>query len=295
MDLVSTRDGVLVARHENALSGTTDVADHPQFADRRTTRTIDGEAVTDWFTEDFTLAELHTLRARERLPDLRPANTRFDGLWQVPTLAEIIALVRAKEGETGRTIGLYHEIKHPTYFAGLGFDLAAMLVDQLSEAGYGGEDAPVFIQSFDAEPLRRLDAMTDLRLVQLVAAESTSNHVERVAYADMTTVDGLAQIATYADGIGAELRLLLAPDGYGLPLVSQAHDAGLFVHGWTARPENAFLPEPLKSSGDPAAEGDMATLIGLLQRARVDGVFTDSPRLAVATRACMDGVTPCAP
>ncbi len=294
-DLVPTADGVLVARHENEISGTTDVADHPEFADRRTTKLIDSEEITGWFTEDFTLAELRMLRARERLPDIRPQNTAYDGLYQVPTLAEIIQLVRAKEAETGRVIGLYPEIKHPTYFSGIGHDVVAMLVEQLQVAGYAGEDAPVFIQCFEAEPLRRLDAMTDIPLVQLVAAEGGPADDPQASYAAMLTPDGLARIAGYADGIGADLRLLIAPDSYSLPLVGHAHDAGLLVHGWTVRKENAFLPPPLTSSADPAARGDIETLIGLLLRARVDGIFTDDPGIAVTTQDCAAGISPCAP
>ena len=150
-DLVPTKDGVLVARHENELSGTTDIATRPEFAARQATRSIDGKEVTGWFTEDFTLAELRRLRARERLPRLRPGNTAFDGLFQIPTLAEIIALVRAKEAESGRRIGIYPELKHPAYFATLGHDLARLVVAQLHAAGYRGvydfadPDSSVFI------------------------------------------------------------------------------------------------------------------------------------------------------
>lgn len=287
-DLVPTSDGVLVARHENEISGTTNVADHPEFAARRTTRQIDGEAVTGWFTEDFTLAELRTLRARERLPQVRVANTRFDGLYQVPTLAEVIALVRAKEAETGRRIGLYPELKHSAYFASIGHDTAATLVAQLHAAGYRSASDPVFIQSFEADTLPRLNTMTQLRLIQLVAAQGGPADRRDWTYADMLTPEGLADIAGYADGIGAELSLLLARDGHALPLVGQAHAAGLLVHGWTVRKENQFLPPPLSRSADPAGRGDMEALVGLLQGARVDGIFTDDPAIAIAARSDQD-------
>ncbi|MDE1467308.1 glycerophosphodiester phosphodiesterase [Aurantiacibacter sp. D1-12] len=280
-DLVPTRDGVLVARHENEISGTTDVADRIEFADRRTTKVIDGEELTGWFTEDFTLAELRTLRARERLPDIRPQNTRFDGLYQVPTLAEIIQLVRAREAETGRDIGIYPEIKHPTYFIGEGHDLAAMLVEQLHAAGYEGEGAPVFIQSFDVEPLRRLDAMTDIRLVQLISPEGGPADDPESSYADMVTPEGLAEVATYADGVGVAIPLVLNAQGQSTGLISAAHQAGLLVHAWTARKENAFLPDLLRSSEDDAAWGNMPVLLVLLEFAGVDGVFTDDPAIAV--------------
>ncbi len=280
MDLVATQDGVLVARHENEISGTTDVDQRPEFAARLTTRVIDGEEMTGWFTEDFTLAELRTLRARERLPEIRPQNVAFDGLYQVPTLAEIIALVRAKEAETGRVIGIYPEIKHPSYFAGIGHDLAAMLVEQLHAAGLEGADAPVFIQSFEVEPLRRLDDMTDLRLVQLVALEGGPADMPEVTYRSMLDAQGLIAIATYADAIGADMRLILQEDGTSAPLVQSARLANLPIHAWTARKENAFLPAALQSSDDQANSGNLAALIVMLDVAGIDGVFTDDPEIA---------------
>ena len=170
-DLVLTKDGVLVARHENEIGGTTDVADHPEFADRKTTKVIDGVEMAGWFTEDFTLAELRTLRARERLPDLRPANKRFDTLYQIPTFEEILKLVRAKEAESRRRIGLYPETKHPSYFAGIGLAHQAPLLDLLNRYGYMTEADPVFIQSFEVGNLKALRAATRLRLIQLVDAE----------------------------------------------------------------------------------------------------------------------------
>ena len=283
-DLVATKDGVLVARHENAISETTDVAQHPQFATRLTTRVIDGMTVTGWFTEDFTLAELRTLRARERLPELRRANVAFDGLYQVPTLAEIIALAKAKESEAGRRIGLYPEIKHPSYFASIGHDLAAMLVGQLHAAGYRSADDPVFIQSFEPGPLERICAMTDLRLVQLVSAQGGPADRPSVSYADMLTQAGLSQIATHADAIGAELTLLLDKDGTPTSLTEAAHAAGLQVHGWTLRRENIFLPPSARAGEDPAAAGRIGIVWAALHSAGVDGVFTDNPAQIVAAR-----------
>ena len=280
-DLVPTSDGVLVARHENEISGTTDVATHAEFANRRTTKIIDGEAITGWFTEDFTLAELRRLRARERLPELRSQNTAYDGLYQVPTLAEIIQLVRAREAETGRTIGIYPEIKHPTFFEALGFDLAALLVEQLHSAGYQGAEAPVFIQSFDIAPLRRLDAITDIRLVQLISDEGGPADNTDLSYADMLTREGLAQIASYADAIGVAIPLLLDGEGASTGLVEAAHDAGLQVHAWTGRRENAFLPPALHRPGGPSAEGCDNRLYAALSAAGIDGVFSDNPARAV--------------
>lgn len=282
-DLVPTSDGVLVARHENEISGTTDVDQRPEFAARLTTKVIDGEEVTGWFIEDFTLAELRTLRARERLPEIRPQNTAYDGLYQVPTLEEIIQLVRAKEAETGRVIGLYPEIKHPGYFMDIGIDVADMLLTQLDLAGYYGADDPVFIQSFEVAPLRRLNAVTEIRLVQLIEAEGGPADDPSLTYAQMVTPEGLAVIAGYADGIGTDLQLVLSDDGLSTGLVESAHETGLVVHGWTLRKENAFLPSTLRSSEEAGEAGDLATLAVLLRSLDIDGVFTDDPAVVVPT------------
>jgi len=283
-DLVVTKDGVLVARHENEIGGTTDVAERPEFATRRTTKRIDGAEVTGWFAEDFTLAELRTLRARERIAELRPQNALFDGLYPVPTLAEIIRLVRAREAETGRRIGLYPELKHPTFLAGEGHDVVALLAAQLHDAGYRSAQEPLFIQCFEIAPLVRLDSLTDLRLIQLVAAQGGPADRPDLLYAQMLDREGLAQIAAYADGIGAELTLLLTADGAPTGLVKSVHEAGLEVHGWTLRRENAFLPEALRHGADPAAPGDYAAMWQLLEEAGLDGVFTDNPALGLSLR-----------
>lgn len=276
-DLVPTKDGVLVARHENEISGTTDVAAHLEFASRKTTRMIDGESVTGWFTEDFTLAELRSLRARERLPLVRKANTRFDGLYHVPTFAEVAALVRAKEAETGRKIGLYPEMKHPVYLAARGFDMPALLIAALEREGLNTAGAKVFIQCFEVGPLKRLKAMTPLPLIQLVSAKGGPADQPGTSYAQMLTPAGLTDIAGYAHGIGAELALLLDAKGKASPLIAQAHRAGLKVHAWTLRAENRFLPPLLRRGSDPDARGDIARGFKLLRTARIDGVFTDNP------------------
>ncbi len=283
-DLVVTGDGVLVARHENEISGTTDVAEHPEFAGRKATKTIDGQQVAGWFVEDFTLAELRTLRAEERLPQIRPANARFDGLFAIPTLAEVIALVRAKEAETGRRIGIYPELKHPSFMQQHGHDVVALLVAQLHAAGYRSADEPLFIQCFEVAPLVRLDRLTELRLIQLVSAEGGPADKPGTTYAAMLAPAALPRIADYADGIGAEMSLILEPDGAPTGLVPAAHDAGLQVHVWTLRRENAFLPPALRRGADPAAAGDYAALWELLATAGVDGVFTDNPAQGVAAR-----------
>jgi glycerophosphoryl diester phosphodiesterase len=282
-DLVPTRDGELVARHENEIGGTTDVAEHPEFADRRTTKTIDGERVTGWFTEDFTLAELKRLRARERLPQLRPANTAHDGRDTIPTLAEIIALARS----AGRTVGIYPETKHPSYFRSIGLPLEERLLAVLAAGGYTKRGDPVFIQSFEVGNLRALRARTDLRLIQLVAAAGRPADAT-ADYASMLTPEGLRAIAAYADGIGVEKSLVLPRDAAGrsLPaseLVAAAHAAGLKVHAWTFRPENYFLPLELRQGEDPRGRGDAEAELRAAAAAGVDGVFSDS--VAEAVRA----------
>ncbi len=284
-DLVVTRDGVLIARHENEIGETTDVAAHPRFADRRRSKTIDGTLVTGWFAEDFTLEEVRTLRARERLPQLRPGNARFDGLYPVPTFAEIIALVKAREAETGRRIGIYPELKHPTFLLQeAGIDTVDLLVLELRRAGYARAEDPVFIQNFEVAPLRRLARLTDLRLVQLVAAQGGPADEPGMLYADMVTPAGLAEIARYAAAIGPDLRLVLDESGGATPLIADAHRAGLQVHGWTLRKENAFLPARLRSAGGEGATGDFAGFWRLLAASGMDAVFTDDPALAVSAR-----------
>jgi glycerophosphoryl diester phosphodiesterase len=284
LDLVATKDLQLVARHENELSDTTDVAAHAQFADRRRSKEIDGTLINGWFAEDFTLAELRTLRARERLADLRPGNARFDGLYQVPTLVEVLALVRAKEAESGRTIGLYPELKHPTFLLTEGIDTVDLLVTALAKDGRDTASGAIFIQCFEVAPLERLSQRTDARLVQLVAPEGGPVDQSGITYAEMLTPSGLAGIAKYADAIGPDVRQVVGTDGKPTGLVQAAHTAGLKVHGWTLRKENAFLPEPLKIGSDPAATGNYAAAWGLLAGTGIDALFTDDPALAAGLR-----------
>lgn len=280
-DLVLTKDGILVARHENEIGGTTDVAEHPEFAERKTTKTIDGAAVTGWFTEDFTLAELRTLRARERLPDLRPANVRFNDLYLIPTFEEILKLVRAKEAEMHRRIGIYPETKHPTYFAKLGLPHQDALLTLLSKYGYETQADPVFIQSFEVGNLKALRAATRLRLIQLVDAEGGPADLPGSTYADMLTLQGLKDIATYADGIGPSAVQVVAPEG-PTALVGRAHDAGLQVHVWTLRMENPFLPEQYRRPDDPQGRGDFTGWVRAIVASGVDGFFSDFPGQARA-------------
>ncbi len=281
-DLVSTKDHVLVARHENEISGTTDVADHPEFAARRATKTIDGQSVIGWFTEDFTLAELKTLRARERLPKLRPANTAYDGQFEIPTFAEIIALAQAAP----RKVGLYPETKHPSYFAALGLPLEPPLLAALTKAGYGKRSDPIFIQSFEAGNLKALRKITDLALIQLVESGMSP---DGMSYDVMLTPAGLREVATYADGIGPNKDRVVPRDAAGklaapTTLVADAHAAGLKVHPWTFRSENYFLPVDFRSVGGPAAPGDAAAEYKLFYSLGVDGVFADYPAAALVAR-----------
>ena len=277
-DLVPTRDGVLVARHENDITDTTDVAAHPEFANRRATKVIDGETHDGWFTEDFTLAELNTLRAKERLPQLRPGNVAFDGRFAIPTLAEVIALAQR------RGVGIYPETKHPTYFASIALPTDAALVAALHRAGWDDAGDPVFIQSFEVDNLKRLHGMTKLRLIQLVAAGGGPADGAADTYAEMMTPAGLAAIARYAWGIGPDKAMVA--DG---ALVRAAHRAGLRVHPWTYRAENIFLPRDFRHGDDPAAHGDVAGEIGSALAKGVDGFFTDFPAWGAKARNAARG------
>jgi glycerophosphoryl diester phosphodiesterase len=293
-DLVVTRDGVLVARHENEISGTTDVSTRPEFAGRRSTKRIDGRQVTGWFTEDFTLAELRTLRATERLPGLRPANTAYDGRFRVPTLQEVIDLVRIESRRTGRRIGIYPETKHPSYFRSIGLPLEEPLAATLRRNRLAHRGAPVYLQSFETANLRRLRRLVDVPLVQLLDAAGAPYDLvaagDRRTYADLARPDGLRWIRGYADAVGANKNLIVPRDAAGrllapTSLVDDAHAARLRVHAWTFRSENAFLPVDFRRGGEEAALGDATAEYRLFYRLGLDGVFSDHPDAAVAARA----------
>ena len=292
-DLVSTKDGVLVARHENVITDTTDVAEHPEFADRETTKTIDGTEVTGWFTEDFTLAELRTLRAVERLPDLRPGNTVYDGRFRVPTFEQVLDLLDRHEAATGERVGVYPETKHPTYFRSIGLPLEPALVATLDEHGLDTFRSKVFLQSFETRNLRLLNRLTPNKLIQLV--DSSGAPYDFVAsgdprtYADLVKSKGLRFIARYADGIGPNKDLVIPRDEDGFllhatRLVDNAHAVGLLVHAFTFRSENEFLPADLRSSNDPADHGEAVAEDLLFLQQGLDGFFTDFADTGVKAR-----------
>jgi glycerophosphoryl diester phosphodiesterase len=309
-DLVSTKDGVLIARHEPNITDTTNVASHLEFAGRKTTKFIDGSPQTGWFAEDFTLAEIQTLRAVERLPF---RDHSFDGKFQIPTLQEVIDLAKQKSAETGRTIGIIPETKHPTYFQGIGLPLEQKLVDALNAAGWKDESAPVIIQSFEVGNLKQLSTMTGVRLVQL----TDGDHIELDGtviynqpfdfvgkdprtYGDLLSPPGLAEIATYADAIGPWKRSIVSVAGTDLnndgspddidgdkaitdadkhtvapsSLITNAHMAGLLVTPYTFRNEHVYLAADYLDN--PIAEYLQFFKLG------VDGVFSDFPDTAVA-------------
>jgi glycerophosphoryl diester phosphodiesterase len=252
-DLVSTRDGVLIARHENEIGGTTDVAE--RYPERKTTRVIDGDSVTGWFSEDFAWEELRTVRARERL-EFRSHS--YDGHFAIPTFAEVLALADSAGRRRGRAVGVYPETKHPTYFRSIGLPLEERLLTALRAYGLDRRDAPVFIQSFEAANLRMLRNQTHVRLVQLVSD------------ARQVTPNALRHIATYADGVGVNSRLIVgsAAAATATSVIADAHAVGLLVHVWTLRPERQFLAERYK---DPLAEVRELAALG------VDGMFGDYP------------------
>jgi glycerophosphoryl diester phosphodiesterase len=282
-DLVATADGVLVARHEPEMGASTDIAARPEFADRRTIRVVDGAPCSGWFVDDLTLAELRTLRVVERLPALRPANTRFDGHYPVPTFAEILGLRARLSAELGRPIGVYPETKSPGYFADRGIPLEPALVDALRGAGLDHPGAPVFVQSFDPASLRLLRSELRVPLVHLV--DDDAPH--------LVARENLATIADYADAVGVHKSLVIPRTASGTlgepgPLVDDAHAAGLAVHAFTFRDENAFLPTDLRRGPGDAGRGHgLAECVAFFE-AGVDGVFADHPDTAVAARDLFD-------
>ena len=292
-DVVPTKDGVLVNRHEPEIGGTTDVASHPEFANRKTTKNLDGTQTTGWFTEDFTLAELKTLKAVERLPDVRQHNTMYNGLYQVPTLQEYLDTAKRLSGELHRQVGVYIETKHPTFFRAQGIDVDKMLVDELNKNNLNTPDAKVFIESFETN-LKQLHDQLKVPLVQLI--DSTGAPADWVAagdkrtYADMVKPAGLAEVAKYAQAIGPDKTLIIPTDPAGNPgpattLVTDAHAVGLKLHPYTFRNENQFLPADLRSSANPVDYGKAIDEDVRFFKLGVDGIFTDNTDTGLVARA----------
>ncbi|MFC5264512.1 glycerophosphodiester phosphodiesterase [Kribbella qitaiheensis] len=293
-DLVTTNDHVLVTRHEPEIGGTTDVATHPEFAARKKTKVLDGTPLTGWFTEDFTLKELKTLRAKERIPAVRQHNTVFDGHYQIPTLQEVIDLTKRLSRELDRPIGIYPETKHPTYFQQQGLALEPELVKTLNRNGLNRPDAKVFVQSFEVANLKALDKQLRIPLVQLTSSAGAPYDFvasgDPRTYADIVSANGLRDVARYADGVGPSKDQVIPVDATGklgtpTALVRDAHRAGLVVHPYTFRVENSFLPVNFRSSTVAAESGNLFGEIAAYRQAGIDGLFSDNTDIVVAAEA----------
>ncbi|MFH8580109.1 glycerophosphodiester phosphodiesterase [Streptomyces zaomyceticus] len=290
-DLVPTRDGHLVCRHENDITGTTDVADRPEFASRKTTRSVDGTAITGWFTEDFTLAELKTLRAKERIPAVRQENTLYDGRWTIPTFEEVLRWADEEGRRRGREIWLHVETKHPTYFRSLGLGLEERLAGLLRRHGRHRANSPVFLQSFEPSSIQRLAKLVDSPGVVLLSGASSRpwdfvRAGDPRTVADLVTPEGLRWIASYARGIGPTLDLVIPKDASGrlgdpTTLVRDAHAQGLILHPYTHRNENSFLPADFRRGTDPTAYGDSFGALKRYLETGIDGIFSDNPDTAL--------------
>ncbi|MEU9777338.1 glycerophosphodiester phosphodiesterase [Streptomyces sp. NPDC047968] len=286
-DLVPTRDGHLVCRHENDISGTTDVADRPEFASRRTTKSVDGTSLTGWFTEDFTLAELKTLRAEERIPAIRQENTLYDGRWTVPTFEEVLRWAEREGRRRGHPVWLHAETKHPSYFRGLGLGLEERLARLLRRYGRHRANSPVFLQSFEPSSMQRMARLVATPRVVLLSGPASRpwDFVEAGdprTVADLVKPAGLDWIASFAQGIGPTLDLVVPKDAAGrltepTTLVRDAHARGLLLHPYTLRNENAFLPADFRRGTDPTAYGDAFGAYRAYFATGIDGIFTDMP------------------
>ncbi|GAB3121547.1 glycerophosphodiester phosphodiesterase family protein [Glaciibacter psychrotolerans] len=295
-DVVATRDGVLVIRHENEISGTTDVADHAEFKERRTTKRIDGAELTGWFTEDFTWAELSTLRARERLPGLRKSSASFDGDYPIIRLRDLFEIIDEAAVDAVRPLGMVAEIKHPTYFESIGLPLDELFAAEVNEAGWNEGDGRLVIESFEQSVLKQVYSRGIYgKRVYLIEAsgkpyDQVAQHGSAAAsYADTLTEAGLYGLAGQVDGISVDKALIVETDAAGAvigasELVDSAHAAGLEIYCWTLRPENKFLAKSFRSSTVAAEFGAWQSEFGLIMRTGIDGVFADHPDLALAVR-----------
>ncbi|MGL5816948.1 MAG: glycerophosphodiester phosphodiesterase [Phycicoccus sp.] len=298
-DLTMTKDGVLVARHEPEISGTTDVADRPEFADRRTTKPVDGVAVTGWFVDDLTLAELRTLRARERLPELRPGSARFDGRFQVPTFDEVLALRKRLSRESGRTIGVIPEIKHSTYLRAEGLNAERARVRSVDRHGLNAKRAPLWTQSFELTNLVELRSTYRYKARLVFLATAAGGPYDLTAqgrpqtYAELLAPENLPRLAGVVDTLGPEKTYVIPRDADGTlgeptTFVDDAHAAGLAVVPFTFRAENSFLPTDYRVGTDPAARGRAADEVEAYFRAGIDGAFCDQPDVCVDARERLD-------
>ncbi|GAA1894119.1 glycerophosphodiester phosphodiesterase [Lapillicoccus jejuensis] len=289
-DVVSTKDGVLVVRHEPEISGTTDVADHPEFATRRTTKQLDGVATTGWFTEDFTLAELRTLRAKERLPQYRQHNTLYDGLFPIPTLDEVFALRARLEQELHRTIGIIPETKHPTYFRALGLPLEPGLVTLVRKYGLDRPTAPIVVQSFELNNLQLLRSLYRFRAKEVLLTSTTGKGFgDTKTYAQLLSPRGMATLAQTVQSIGPDKNQVIARTadgslGQDTGLVARAHRFGLTVTPYTFRAENVFLPTDLQVGTVPSDYGRAIDEDVAFLRVGVDGLFCDQPDICLVAR-----------
>ncbi len=284
-DVVATKDGVLIVRHENEISGTTDVAEHPEFADRKTTKRVDGQALTGWFTEDFTWDELTTLRSRERLPEVRLSSASFSGSQAILRLTDVLDIVREGSVEHGREIGVVLEVKHATYFASIGLDLAPLIERDLRAAGWADGELPLIVECFESTILGQLKARgIAASYIYLIEASGrpydllVAQGKKALTYKATVTPTGLDGLVGQVDGISVNKRMLLAA---GNTIVPDAHARGLKVFTWTCRPENAFLSAEFRGSGGKGAYGDYEAEWGVIARTGVDGVFVDHPDLGV--------------
>ena len=293
-DVVPTKDGQLVARHEPNITDTTDVADHPEFAGLKKTKVIDGSpSQTGWFTEDFTLSELRTLRAKERLPEVRTQNVAFDGLYPIPTLDEVFDLAKHSRSCSGKPIGVAPETKHPTYFRSIGLPTEPALLAELKAHGWTKKSDPVVIQSFETGNLKALAERTKLPLIQLVDCSGAPYDLKAAGsattYADLVTPQGLKGIKKYADQVALCKNVMIPRDAEGRllapsPVIRDAHRTGLTVTGWTFRRENQFLPLQYRSSDDRNAVGDLNGEIETFLDAGMDNFFTDNPDIGQEAR-----------
>ncbi|MFI6902192.1 glycerophosphodiester phosphodiesterase [Nonomuraea sp. NPDC050394] len=292
-DLVPTKDHVLVVRHENEISGTTDVSARPEFAGRRTTKVVDGRDVTGWFTEDFTLAELKTLRAVERLPAIRQRNTVYNGYYQVMTFQEVLDLAKKLSKRYDREVGVFPETKHPTYFRSIGLPLEEKLIETVRRNGLNRPRGPVVVQSFEPSSLKRVAGALRVPLWQALGTTGQPYDLKAAGdpttYADMMKPEGLAKIAGYAQWIGPDKSsaIPLNPDGStGAPtsLVSDAHKAGLKIGVYTFRSENQYLPSQLRRGSALTEHGDALAEYRAHIELGVDAFVTDYPDAAVLAR-----------